>query len=224
MEIKQIDKRIEDIIERAEYLGCGASKEAYLKNGIVYKVPRGRFLLEQGGFGSRLNYPSTNEEINQFLEVVSEYDDALVWPLGQFATEIIIWKAIQQLREEGLRIDCFAEIKDYYLDSNGVIVIEQEDMSEDWFYDDYEEEFDELEEEIYLLNTVLFERFNIKLRDFRTGNCGLNKEGKLKLFDFGISTTTDLDSYDGYSGCRCRDSYDSSYRPNYGSCNSYYED
>ena len=51
-----------------------------------------------------------------------------------------------------------------------------------------------------LLEPILFERFNIWLTDVRDGNCGLSKDGKLKLFDFGISSTTDLDSYGSFQG------------------------
>ena len=39
MEIKDIN--ILEFLKDAKFLGNGASKEAYLKNGIVYKIPRG---------------------------------------------------------------------------------------------------------------------------------------------------------------------------------------
>ena len=40
----------------------------------------------------------------------------------------------------------------------------------------------------------------------------------MKLFDFGISTTTQLDSYGSYS---CPDAYEDSEYDEYDECNSY---
>ena len=214
MKINQREIKIEKILTGANYIGCGASKEAYSKDEIVYKVPRGRYLIQQGDFGAKLSYPDTMEKVDSFLEEVANYEEALVWPLGQFAIELIVWEAIKQLREEGLEINCFAEIKDYYLDENGVIVIEQEKTKEYEYEccsseDEDERLWNELTKEIRALQPILEERFNIKLRDIRDGNCGIGKDGKLKLFDFGISTTTSLDSYGSYSDyCEDYDEYD----------------
>lgn len=199
MEIRQINKSVEEIIGGGTYLGSGASKEAYSKNNIVYKIPRGRYLLQEGEFGTNLHFPSMMEEVDYFLEEVSEYEEALVWPLGQFAIELIVWKAIEQLESEGLEINCFARIKDYYLDKKGVIVIEQEKTTEPFEDDDDDILWNELVKEICALEPILKERFNISLRDVRSGNCGKDSEGRLKLFDFGISTTTSLDSWGSYS-------------------------
>lgn len=198
MKIKMINKSVNELIQGAEYLGCGASKEAYAKNGVVYKVPRGRYLIENTDIA--LNFPETIEEVDLFLDDVYCKMEQMVWPLGQFAIELIIWNAIQQLEKEGLQIDCFARITDYYLDKNGVIVIEQE-LTKDFNGDneDYDELFSNMTTELELLEPILKERFNIKLRDVRSGNCGVGADGKLKLYDFGISTTTMLDSYGGYS-------------------------
>ena len=207
MEMRKERKSIEEIISGARYLGSGASKEAYEKDGVVYKIPRGRYLLQQGGFGEHLPYPNTVDEVDNFLEEVDSYEPALVWPLGQFATELAIWQAVKQLKEEGLEISCFARILDYYLDRQGVPVIVQESTESYWT--DREDEgdlWDEMRTELNLLRPILEERFNIILRDVRDGNCGyLN--GKLKLFDFGISVTTSLDRYDSYS-CYDEDEYD----------------
>lgn len=209
MEIRKINKSIEELISGATYLGCGASKEAYLKGDTVYKIPRGRWLIQEGCYGANLPYPKTIEEVDNFLEEVDAYDSQLVWPLGQFAIELVIWDALLQLEKDGLDIGYFARIKDFYLDKNGIIVIEQEKTDPNW--DDEDEDgnlWDRMFEEIKTLNPVLKERFNICLRDIREGNCGF-AQGKLKLFDFGISTTTSLDCYCSYSDFESRDSYNS---------------
>lgn len=198
MEIRKINKSIEEIIGGATYLGNGASKEAYSKNGVVYKVPRGRYIIQNGEFGDKLTYPDTIDEVDDFLEEVDSYDPSLVWPLGQFATELIVWNALLQLEREGYDLKYFARIKDYYLDKNGVIVIEQEEANDLYDRDNEEDEWEEFRKEIDNLSTILEERFNIALRDIREGNCGYTNKG-IKLFDFGISTTTSLDSYGSYS-------------------------
>ena len=203
MEIRRINKSVNDLIQGAEYLGSGASKEAYAKNGIVYKVPRGRYIITQNVDSYiGLKYPTKMSEVDDFLMVVADTDEAMVWPLGQFAIELIVWNAIQQLRSEGLEINCFAEIKDYYMTADGVIVIEQElaDGADVEYYhnEEAEEQMSNLITELDLLEPILAERFDIKLRDIREGNCG-QVDGKMKLFDFGISTSTQLDSYGSYS-------------------------
>lgn len=204
MELRKRDISVEEILKGAEYLGAGASKEAYLKDGVVYKVPRGRYVIKAAGFGDKIAYPTTIDEVDEFLSEVYDYEEQLVWPLGQFAIELIVWEAIQTLRAEGLEINCFAEIKDYYLDKSGIPVIEQE-VAEDYYNladEESERLWDNFKRELKALEPVLEERFNIELRDVRDGNCGL-ANGRVKLFDFGISTTTQLDSYDSYS---CYDS------------------
>jgi len=203
MEIRK-DVKVELLLSGKNYLGSGASKEAYEKDGLVYKVPRGRYMLQEGGFSDRLRYPTTMAEVDFFLEDVDAFEPALVWPLGQFAIELIVWEAIKQLESEGLEINCFARILDYYLDCQGVPVIVQE-AANDNYTGDYDDLWDEMKKELDLLRVILRERFDIELRDVRDGNCGV-KDGKLKLFDFGISTTTSLDSYGSYSDCN-RDSY-----------------
>lgn len=215
MEIRKVGKSVNEIITGAEYLGQGASKEGYLKGDTVYKIPRGRYIIEDEGI--ELQFPSTMDEVDQFLFDVYDLSNYMVWPLGQFAIELIVWEAIQQLRREGLEINCFAEIKDYYYDKNGVIVIEQEATEVD-FPDGNGDLCEEMRNEIELLKPILDERFNIKLRDVRSGNYGLAADGKMKLFDFGISTTTQLDSYGSYS---CPDAYEDSEYDEYDECNSY---
>ena len=207
MEIRKINKSVNEIITGAEYLGQGASKEGYLKEDTVYKIPRGRYIIEDEGI--ELKFPSTMDEVDQFLFDVYDLSNYMVWPLGQFAIELIVWEAIQQLRREGLEINCFAEIKDYYYDKNGVIVIEQEATDTHLtFEEEIGKQYHKMIEEIDALKPILEERFNIKLRDIRSGNYGLAADGKMKLFDFGISTTTQLDSYGSYS---CPDAYEDEY-------------
>lgn len=208
MEIRKINKSVNEIITGAEYLGQGASKEGYLKGDTVYKIPRGRYIIEDEGIC--LKFPDTMDEVDQFLFDVYDLSNYMVWPLGQFAIELIVWEAIQQLRREGLEINCFAEIKDYYYDKNGVIVIEQEATNVDYNYNDeaVKEAINNMRSEIDILIPILEERFNIKLRDIRSGNYGIAADGIAKLFDFGISTTTQLDSYGSYS---CPNSYEDEY-------------
>ena len=198
MEIRKINKTVDEILKGAEYIGCGASKEAYVKDGIVYKIPRGRYLIERNELN--LYFPGFMDDVNDFLGEIYEEEEALVWPIGQFAIELIIWEAIQDLEEAGLDISCFARIKDYYFDANGVIVIEQELTEEmgDFEEDEFEELWSNFQTELKALEPILEEEYNVVLRDVRSGNCGF-KDGRIKLFDFGISITTQLDSYGSYS-------------------------
>ena len=198
MEIRKINKTVDEILKGAEYIGRGASKEAYVKDGIVYKIPRGRYLIERNELN--LHFPDFMDDVNDFLGAIYEEEEALVWPIGQFAIELIIWKAIQSLERKGLNIDCFAKIKDYYFDANGVIVIEQELTEEmgDFEEDKFEELWSDFQTELKALEPILEEEYNVVLRDVRSGNCGF-KDGRIKLFDFGISITTQLDSYGSYS-------------------------
>ena len=198
MEIRKINKTIDEILKGAEYIGCGASKEAYVKDGIVYKIPRGRYLIERNELN--LYFPDFMDDVNDFLGEIYEEEEALVWPIGQFAIELIIWEAIQDLEEAGLDISCFARIKDYYFDANGVIVIEQELTEEmgDFEEDEFDELWSDFQTELKALEPILEEEYNVVLRDVRSGNCGF-KDGRIKLFDFGISITTQLDSYGSYS-------------------------
>lgn len=198
MEIRKINKTVDEILRGAEYIGCGASKEAYVKDGIVYKIPRGRYLIERNELN--LYFPNFMDDVNDFLGEIYEEEEALVWPIGQFAIELIIWEAIQDLEEAGLDISCFARIKDYYFDANGVIVIEQELTEEmgDFEEDEFEELWSNFQTELKALEPILEEEYNVVLRDVRSGNCGF-KDGRIKLFDFGISITTQLDSYGSYS-------------------------
>ena len=195
MKIKDI--YVEDILKGTEYLGSGASKEVYRKGNKVIKVPRGRYILQEGGFGKHFDYPKSMNEVDDFLIKVDIFEPAMVWPLGQFAIEIIIWEVLQELKEKGENIDCFAKITDYYLDKNGVPVIEQE-LADDAPNIDYKEAEKILFDEIDALAPMLKDEYNIVLRDVRSGNCGF-VGNKLKLFDFGISTTTSLDDYGSFS-------------------------
>ena len=198
MEIRKINKTVDEILKGAEYIGCGASKEAYVKDGIVYKIPRGRYLIERNELN--LYFPVFMDDVNDFLGEIYEEEEALVWPIGQFAIELIIWEAIQDLEKAGLDISCFARIKDYYFDANGVIVIEQELTEEmgDFEEDEFDELWSDFQTELKALEPILEEEYNVVLRDVRSGNCGF-KDGRIKLFDFGISITTQLDSYGSYS-------------------------
>ena len=199
MEIRIRDIDIEKELIGSEYLGSGASKDSYLKNGIVYKVPRGRCLIQSGGFGDKLVYPDTIEEVDEFLEEVYCYEQSLVWSLGQFAIELIVWKALLQLEDEGYDLKHFARIKDFYLDKKGVIVIEQEAvMGEHYLYNECKDIKEEFEDEIDIICKILFERFGIKLSDIYDENYGI-QDGVVKLFDFGLSSGCSIFNYGSYS-------------------------
>lgn len=209
MKIRQINKSIDEILCGATYLGQGASKEAYKKDGIVYKVPRGRYLVENLG-GIATSFPDTMEEISGFLYSIYNEVPQLVWPLGQFAIELIVWNAFQELISEGLEINCIAEIKDYYFDKNGVIIIEQELASDELLdCEVYESLVSDMETELEALRPILNERYQIELCDVRGGNYGVINN-KMKVFDFGLSSGSGLFDYGSYSE-ECDDSWEDEY-------------
>lgn len=197
MKIRKVDKSIEQILRGASYLGQGASKQAYFKDNMVIKIPRGKHLIQQNNFN--IEFPDTIDDMDEFLSEVDDFEPGLVWPIGQFATEILVWQALLDLESKGLDIGSFARITDYYFDRDNVIVIEQEATTHsEQLYD----KFEELREELEKLNVVLQEEYGIYLRDITEDNAGIGTDGRVKLFDFGISETTSLDNYDG-----CSDSY-----------------
>ena len=203
MEIRTINKTVDELIQGAVYLGNGASKEAYEKGDVVYKVPRGRYLVETVLDSTQIHYPNSIEEVDNFLSEIDFMETRLVWPLGQFAIELLIWEALKEIEKDGYDISCFAAIKDYYLDKNGVLVIEQEVAETNW--DVIDKQWDSFLSQVEELEDVLKAK-GIELRDIRQGNCGVTKDGRVVLFDFGISKTTSLDNYGSYSDYS--DSYD----------------
>lgn len=200
IKVKKVDFSVEDRIRGCEYLGCGCSKEAYYdeKKNVVIKVPRGRYLVPQDLEYSEL--PETNENLSDIFEKIDSYDERLTWSLGQFIMEIITWNAFKELSKEGINgLDCLAEIKDYYIDKNNVMVIEQEyttEFPDEEFedgveYDIYDVKADDVHELCLALRELrepLEKRFKIVLSDIRAGNCGYDEEGTLKLYDFGLSS------------------------------------
>ena len=60
MEIRRINKSVNDLIQGAEYLGCGASKEAYVKNGVVDLAI--------------INMPIENEQIFNITNITKTHD------------------------------------------------------------------------------------------------------------------------------------------------------
>ena len=205
LEIK--DFTIEKRLVGCEYLGAGASKEAYYdkERDIVIKVPRGRQLIADSGIGFDIKYPDTMSGLNDMLSEINEREHCLVWPLGQFVTEIIVYMALQELEKEGYDISNFAEIYDAYLDKNGVIVIEQEPATDDYIEDG---ELEVVEDEIRDVLGELESRYDIALDDIRTENAGYNKEGILKIFDYGLSSYSDIRDYGSYSCYEDEDDYD----------------
>ena len=208
LDLKIKDFSIEKRLIGCEYLGAGASKEAYYdkENDVVVKVPRGRSIIAESGIGKKIEYADNIDDLDSMLEEISQGwgEECLVWPLGQFVTEVIVWNALKDLEEEGWDISNFAAIKEVYLDRNGVIVIEQEPVMRD--VDSTALEV--LEEDLCDLFTKLEDDYNIVLRDIRTENAGRTEDGTIKIFDYGISTTTSLDDYGSYS---CYNEEDGSY-------------
>lgn len=198
MKTKNID--IMDKLVGAEFLGSGASKEAYLKDNIVYKIPRGRYniLVDKNNFNN-IYFPEYNiNELEKFVEEVYELNPSMVWVLGQFASEIIVWNCLKKLEKQGLNIDCFGEIKDYYKDINGVIVIEQENLT--YSKDNMDSQvYKELYAEVNKISQILYENFGVSVSDVRYGNCGNTIDNKLKIFDFGLSEESPILDYGDYS-------------------------
>ena len=198
MEIKTIGEEVRELLTGATYIGCGASKEAYKKEDIVYKVPRGRYLIEDSKI--KFAIPDTIEGVDDLLEEIESWEEKMVWPIGQFAIELITWKAIKEAEKEGIDIGCIVPIVDYYYDRKNVLVIEQK-LAEDCDCIDrneFETLWSNFKKKINKLNGYLLKNYNIELRDIREGNCGFYN-GEIALFDFGISTTTSLDNYGSYS-------------------------
>ena len=198
MKTKNID--IIDELVGAEFLGCGASKEAYLKDNIVYKIPRGRYniLIDKNNFND-IYFPEYNiNELEKFIGEVYELNSSMVWVLGQFASEIIVWNCLKKLEKQGTNINCFGRIIDYYKDKNGIIVIEQENLTCSKENID-SQVYEELYAEVNKISQILYENFGISLSDIRSGNCGSTYNNKLKIFDFGLSEESPILNYGDYS-------------------------
>lgn len=201
---------IKSIINQAKYLDSGASKEAYIKDGICYKIPIGYEELDSNSFTTFVEYPYTLKEYEDFIDhTVSYYHESLVWSVGQIIFEIIIWEHLKELEGQGYDISGFAAIKDYYIDCNGIPVIEQEyvyrdkDMTIDLdipcgqvFRDQNKDTLDALAEMGFMLT------------DLRGGNMAYDNNDKLKCFDFGISSDSVIYDYDTYDNCNSNYSSD----------------
>lgn len=207
MEIKDIN--ILEFLKDAKFLGNGASKEAYLKNGIVYKIPRGsNRIVRSAEWYKKLHYPELGfDNLSTFADEVYCYDESMVWPLGQFVTEIIIWNVLKALEiTKQVSLKNFARILNYYKDKNGIIVIEQEYTTP--LPNDYH--FGKILKQMKDLGKQLCDLTNIEIRDYREDNFGIGTDGIPKLFDFGLSSGNPLDYFSGYSDAYDYD-YDSSY-------------
>lgn len=208
------DFDIMEFLKDAQFLDCGASKSAFVKNGICYKVPIGYEELDSRAFTKTCEYPFEDHDFNYFInQVVACEIPELVWSIGQIIYEIMVWKHLKQLEEMGYDISCFAAIKDYYIDKQGIPVIEQE-----YVHCDPETLF-----HLPQYNGCLFEQEHSKLlgalsdmgfslRDIRSGNMGYNQDGILKCFDFGISSYSPIENYDTYESYM---NYDESYNYEY---------
>ena len=190
-----------DLIKATEYmsfLDCGASKSAFKKDDLCYKLPIGYEELNEYSFTKSCEYPTSIKDFNDFINnTVAYYNEAMVWSIGQIIFEIIIWENLKELEKEGYDISGFAAIKDYYIDKNGIPVIIQEyiETPEEYHNKDYSSvDFEDQNKDVL---DALDER-GFTLVDIRRGNMAYNQEGKLKLFDFGISRGSSIYDYDPY--------------------------
>lgn len=195
MEIRKVDFSIEDRIANCQYLGSGASKVAYYdkEKNVVIKVPLGRECIPRGATYRLLN--NIKELADELSYIYFEMSVRLVWSIGQFLTELLVWESVCAADRKGIEgKELFAAITDYYVDRDGVIVIEQESAPE--VVDQYEasELIDMLDE----MKDYLEMHDNIVLRDINGFNMGKNSKGEVKLFDFGLGSD-DLYKYDCYS-------------------------
>jgi len=189
-----------DVLKDARFLDCGASKTAYVKGETCYKVPIGYEELDSKSFTMSCIYPYEYEDFTHFIDyVVANENPALVWSIGQIVFEIMVWQHLLELKDMGYDISCFAEIKDFYIDKNGVPVIEQEfvhcspeKVRELPYLDRYEFE-DKNKSVLSALDDMGF-----CLTDIREGNMGYSEDGTIKCFDFGISSGSTLYNYDPY--------------------------
>ena len=197
------------VLNTATYIDSGASKQAYLKDGICYKIPIGYEELSSDSFTTFVEYPYELEDYERFIyDTVSYYHESLVWSIGQIVFEIIVWEHLKELEGQGYDISGFAAIKDYYIDCNGIPVIEQEFIYRD----------KEIDRDLPCVCGETFRENNRKtldaladmgfeLTDLRGGNMAYNNDGVLKCFDFGISSGSAIYDYDTYDSCCNGDSY-----------------
>ncbi len=200
------------ILNQAKYLDSGASKQAYVKDNVCYKIPVGYKELNSDCFTTFVDYPYTLDDFNHFLDyTVCEYNEAMVWPIGQMVFEIIIWEHLKELETQGYDISGFAAIKDYYIDCNGIPVIEQEYVCPSTkYFDKYVCSADFEDQNKDVLDAL--EQLGFSLNDIRQGNMAYNENGILKLFDFGISAGSSIYDYNDYDSCY---SYNDDYEEEY---------
>ena len=117
-----------------------------------------------------------------------------------------------ELEKKGYDLSGFARIKDYYIDKNGILVIEQEYVhhNSEVFVECYSYDFYEANKSI--LDALKNQGF--ELSDLSAWNMTYNDNKEIKCFDFGLSRGSYLYSYDTYEDYCC---YSGSY-------NSYNED
>ncbi len=205
------DFDIQEFLKDAKFIDCGASKSAFVKNGICYKIPIGYEELDSNAFTKTCEYPYEDEDFAYFVDntIAAEYPE-LVWSIGQIIYEIMVWEHLKELEAKDYDISCFAAIKDYYIDKQGIPVIEQEFVHcspETLFHlphyngDLFEQEHSSL---LHALSDMGF-----SLRDIRSGNMAYNEDGILKCFDFGISSFSPIENYDTYNDyCSYSGSYE----------------
>ena len=202
---EDIDAR--KIMDEAEFLDCGASKYGYAKGETCYKIPLGYEEIDMGT--KELHYPYEATDYRKFIDDLCDYHEGLVWSIGQIVFEIMVWEHLVELEKQGYDISGFARIKDYYLDRNGVPIIEQEFIHNTSGNDyGWPRGWDFMEKNKKTLDALADMGFD--LTDLRDGNIAYNSDGVLVCYDFGISHGSpiyDYDTYDSYNGRGYSDSY-----------------
>ena len=212
LKIRQRDDfDINKIISEADFLGSGASKLAYAYCGDCYKIPQGADEFFSGCFATTMDFPYEMEDFQTFVDTVAENHEGLVWSLGQFAIELMVWEHLKELEKKGYDISGFARIKDYFFDKNGILVIIQElvEHSPNTKLEGYKCDIfkDENKKQLDALTDMGFE-----VSDLSSWNLDYNDDLKVKCFDFGLSKNNILYEYDTYEDyCSYSGSYNSYY-------------
>ena len=196
----------------AKFLDAGCSKEGWALDNLVYKIPLGYDDFKgPDAFTKKLIFPYEDIDFDAFINNIAYEHEDLVWSIGQIVYEVMVWEHLKELQLQGYDISGFAEIKDYFLDKNGIPVIVQEYVYHD--HDKYEPGLGcEIADIFYDENKPTLDALcdmHFPLRDLRRGNMNYNNNKEIKIFDFGISSNSPIDPFEPYNEYHdCHDSYD----------------
>ena len=177
------------MMNNAKFLDAGCSKEGWVLDNLVYKIPLGYDDFKgPDAFTKKLVFPYEDIDFDAFINNIAYEHEDLVWSIGQIVYEVMVWEHLKELQLQGYDISGFAAIEDYFLDRNGIPVIVQEYVHHSvdntrCFAMDLPYIFQEENKDI--LNALTDMKF--PLEDFRRGNMEYDNNGKIKCFDFGIS-------------------------------------